>query len=192
MTGHLAPMTDFEEQWAFIVSELQPFFEALASGEDIEEEKVRNASHRLVWTCHFGDGDFSKIIQAHLMESMKEYHERFTLPSLADFDVGEVYLIEFLRQWEREQDLINLIISVFTQLNRKYDVGLEPFAFEELSLRLYHDIVFQNIFTSVRNSLTTALFLDRSGKPIRRRIIAEVVSVFDEIRNVTEGRYARE
>lgn len=181
-------LTNFEEQWKILEEGINKLFDFVES--DLKKPFDYREHSRLYSTVYnlctqkVDTGKMSgaptEILYDRYSKVLSNYLTETVVPALKQKQ-GEALLIESVKRWRNHLLIVKWITKVFAYLDRYYTKHNNRDSLRDVGLKLYQQLVYQNIKKDMATALLDKIHLERCGETIDRNMMKDGVNLFIEM-----------
>eukprot|EP00761_Pharyngomonas_kirbyi_P014061 gb/GECH01014091.1/.p1 GENE.gb/GECH01014091.1/~~gb/GECH01014091.1/.p1 ORF type:complete len:784 (+),score=155.95 gb/GECH01014091.1/:1-2352(+) len=124
---------------------------------------------------------FEAEFYQHLTHYFEDYLSKRVLPQL-QCHIGELMLSEVTHMWQNYRDIfVKFCGKLFTYLDRFYVHSENKLPVKEQGIRLFKEIVFNNISKDLQDVILSLIERDRNAESVDRSLLAHAVQMFKDM-----------
>uniref|UniRef100_A0ACD5W0N4 Uncharacterized protein n=1 Tax=Avena sativa TaxID=4498 RepID=A0ACD5W0N4_AVESA len=132
--------------------------------------------------------DYSKQLYERYKKTLEDYIKSIVLPSLKEKH-GEFLLRELVERWKNHKVMVRWLSRFFHYLDRYYVSRKLLLPLRELGMSCFHDLVFNELKTTLATIVIDMVDDERDGQLIDRALVKDVLGIYVEIGRGSLGVY---
>uniref|UniRef100_A0ACD5VGW2 Uncharacterized protein n=1 Tax=Avena sativa TaxID=4498 RepID=A0ACD5VGW2_AVESA len=132
--------------------------------------------------------DYSKQLYERYKKTLEDYIKSIVLPSLKEKH-GEFLLRELVERWKNHKEMVRWLSRFFHYLDRYYVSRKLLLPLRELGMSCFHDLVFNELKTTLATIVIDMVDDERDGQLIDRALVKDVLGIYVEIGRGSLGVY---
>ncbi|CAM0881246.1 unnamed protein product [Alopecurus aequalis] len=132
--------------------------------------------------------DYSKQLYERYKKTLEDYIKSIVLPSIKEKH-GEFLLRELVERWKNHKVMVRWLSRFFHYLDRYYVSRKLLLPLRELGMTCFHDLVFNELKTTLATIVIDMVNDERDGQLIDRALVKDVLDIYVEIGRGSLGLY---
>ncbi|XP_042448529.1 cullin-1-like isoform X2 [Zingiber officinale] len=183
MSMHERKTIDLEQGWEFMQKGITKLKNIL---EELPESQFSSEDYMMLYTTIYNmctqkpPHDYSQQLYDKYRDSFEDYITSMVLPSLR-VKHDEFMLRELVKRWLNHKVMVRWLSRFFHYLDRYFITRRSLPPLNEVGLTRFHDLVYQEVKSKVKDAVISLIDREREGEQIDRALLKNVLDIFVEI-----------
>ncbi|KXG35165.1 hypothetical protein SORBI_3002G141600 [Sorghum bicolor] len=171
-----------EEGWSFVATGLSKIRRAIdCGGEGLSSGEYMQVFTTVYCMCtQASPHNYSEQLYQRYKEDLDDYIKSNVLTFLRELR-GETLLRELVERWRNHNLIVRSETNIFRYLNRYYISKRSLPSIQQVSSSSFHDLVFNELKSSVTRTVLGMIDDEREHKLIDRDLLKNVLAIYVEI-----------